>query len=210
MISRDTLPEMESLQPGDHLFYLYESEKEHHAVITDFLRKGFEKGEKVIYLLDLHTEGTIKKYLRDDGIQPEPLLESGQFSIYNVDDIYLKDGYFDPDRMIHRLEDQTESALAEGCSALRVTGEMDWALHGRARIVDLIEYESKVNNFFPGSNCLGLCQYDRRRSSAEVLLEVLAIHPLVIVGTEVFITSITYPPRGFLLMTGIRCSSSTG
>jgi hypothetical protein len=51
--------------------------------------------------------------------------------------------------MIALLESETEQALADGYAALRVTGEMGWALRGLPGSERLIEYEAKLNRFFP-------------------------------------------------------------
>ena len=40
------------LRPGDHLCCLYETEEQHRAVVTPFLRQGLERGEKVLYIVD--------------------------------------------------------------------------------------------------------------------------------------------------------------
>ena len=174
------------LAPGDHLCCIYETEEEHRAVLTPFLRQGLERGEKVVYIVDARTAETVLGYLRDDGLAPEPYLERGQLTILTRDDAYMREGVFDPDGMIALLRTETEQALAEGYSALRITGEMTWALRGLPGSERLIEYEARLNEFFPGSRCLAICQYDRRRFDSEVLLDVLRTHPIAVIGTEVY------------------------
>ncbi|GAG34605.1 unnamed protein product, partial [marine sediment metagenome] len=131
-------------------------------MLTPFVRHGLERAEKVLYIVDARGAETVLDYLRDDGLDPEPYLASGQLTILTADDTYLKQGVFDPDGMIALLQTETERALAEGYAALRVTGEMSWALRGLPGSERLIEYEAKLNEFFPGSKCLAICQYDRR------------------------------------------------
>jgi PAS domain S-box-containing protein len=157
-----------------------------------------ELGEKVLYIVDAHTAETVLKYLRDDGVEVEPYLANGQLSILTPSDAYMQNGIFDPDRMINLLRSETERALAEGHSALRVTGEMTWALRGLPGSERLIEYEAKLNRFFPGSKCLALCQYDRQRFQPDVLLDVLTTHPIAVVGTEIHDNPYYIPPTDFL------------
>jgi len=171
------------LVPGDHLCCLYETEEEHRAVLTPYMRQGLERGEKVLYIADAHIAEGVLAYLRADGLEVEPYLARGQLSILTADDAYMRQGVFDPDGMIALLRTETARALAEGYSALRASGETTWALRGLPGSGRLIEYEAKLNTFFPGSQCLGLCQYDRRRVDPAVLLEVLATHPTAVVGT---------------------------
>ncbi|MBC8264566.1 MAG: MEDS domain-containing protein [Anaerolineales bacterium] len=187
-----------NLKPGDHLCCLYETEEEHRAVLTPFLREGLERGEKVVYIVDIRTAQAILDYLREDGLDVEPCLASGQLSILTRDDAYMREGVFDPDGMIALLRAETEQALAEDYPALRVTGEMTWALRGLPGSKRLIEYEVKLNDFLPGSQCLAICQYDRRRFDSEVLLDVLRTHPIAIVGKEVYDNFYYIPPDELL------------
>jgi len=151
-----------TLRVGDHLCFLYETEEEHRVVLTPFLRRGLEQGEKVVYITETRAEETILGYLRDDGLEVEPYLARGQLTLLRADEVYLPDGCFDPERMIDLLRAETERALSEGCSALRATGEMTWVLRGAPGSGRLVEYEGKLHKFLPGSQCLALCQYDRR------------------------------------------------
>jgi len=50
----------------------------------------------------------------------------------------------------------------------------------------LIECEAKLNEFLPGSNCLLVCQYDRRRFDPSTLLDVLSTHPIAAVGPAIY------------------------
>ena len=182
------------LGPGDHLCCIYETEEEHRSVVTPFLRQGLEQGEKVIYIADTRTAATILGYLRDDGLDVEPHLARGQLAVLTRDEAYTREGVFDPEGMIALLRDETGQALAEGYPALRVTGEMTWALRGLPGSERLIEYEARLNEFFPGSPCLAICQYDRRRFDPAVLLEVLHTHPIAIIGSQVYDNFHYIPP----------------
>jgi DNA-binding CsgD family transcriptional regulator/PAS domain-containing protein len=186
------------VKPGHHVCCIYETEEEHRAVVVPFLRQGLERGEKVLYIVDARDAEIILDHLRRDGLDPDPYVESGQLSILAAQDVYLKDGVFDPDAMIDLLRAETGQALAEGYSALRVTGEMSWALRGLPGSERLIEYEAKLNRFFPGSKCLAICQYDRRAFSAPLLLDVLTTHPIAVIGTCVY-DNLYYVSPGDLL-----------
>jgi PAS domain S-box-containing protein len=185
------------LCPGHHLCCLYETEEEHRALLAPYLRLGLERGEKVVYIADVHTREAVLQYLTDDGLDPKAYLESKQLVLATPRETYLRDGPFDPDKMIAYLRKTTEHVVAEGYPALRVTGEMTWALGGASGSDRLIEYESKLNDFFPGSKCLAICQYDRRRFDPAVLLDVICSHPTVVVGTELYDNFYYMPPAEF-------------
>jgi signal transduction histidine kinase len=198
---RDPSSELEQrlwrLQAGDHLCCLYASEEEHRALLSPFMRQGLERHEKVLYLLDDHTAEQILAYLDADGVEAAPYLQRGQLTVRSSDSTYLPAGRFEPERMIALLRSETERAVAERYKALRVTGEMSWALKGLPGSDRIVEVEAKLNTFFPGSQCLAICQYDRRRFDPRVLLEVLETHPLAVIGTEVFDNFYYMPPQDF-------------
>jgi DNA-binding CsgD family transcriptional regulator len=174
------------LRPGDHACCFYETAEKHRAVLTPFLRQGLERGRKVVYILDVSTAEAILAYFRRDGLDVEPYLARGQMVFLTCDETYMQGGVFDPDRMIVQLQAQTDQALVEGYSALRITGEMGWALRGLPGSERLIEYEGKVNEFYPGSRCVGLCQYDWRAFGPQLLMDVLSTHPVAVVNAMLY------------------------
>ena len=189
-----TISSIADLRPGDHLGCLYETEEEHRAVVVPFLRHGLERGEKVVYIVDTHTAEVILDYLRDDGLDVRSYQARGQLAILGREDTYLRAGVFDPAGMIATLRSETERALAEGYTALRVTGEMTWALRGLPGSERLMEYETRLNAYFSGTRCLAMCQYDRRRFDPAVLLDVLRSHPYVAIGAEICDNPYYLPP----------------
>ena len=197
-VPEDSYRGITGLEPGDHLCCLYETEEEHRAVLTPFLRQGLERGEKVLYIVDTHTAEDVLGYLQEEGLEVGPYLARRQLVVLNQAEAYMSQGVFDPERMIALLQAEIERALADGYSALRVAGEMTWALQGLPGSERLIEYEARLNEFFPGSKCLAMCQYDQRRFDPAVLLNVLRSHPLAVVGRVVYDNFYYIPPADML------------
>lgn len=150
-IEQSALRKLEELEPGDHLCCLYRSEEEHRALLAPSMRRGLERGQKVLYIADAHTASTILAYLRAEGVDTSPFLERGQLSILTSNEAYTREGVFNPDRMLELLRGETERAVEEGYPALRVTGEMSWALKGIPGSERLIEYEASLNASFPAA-----------------------------------------------------------
>ncbi|MDD2922985.1 MAG: MEDS domain-containing protein, partial [Anaerolineales bacterium] len=186
------------LKTGDHLCLIYETRKEQFAAAAPFMRIGLERGEQCIYIADENTARAVTNALRADGVNTKAALASGALTIVSKRETYLKDGYFDPDAMIRFLEESVNRAKAEGYSALRVTGEMTWALGGDLGAERLIEYEAKLNFFIPKHNALAICQYSRKRFNSAVILDVLRTHPLVIYGGAVCRNPHYIPPEELL------------
>jgi hypothetical protein len=197
---RSILPSMAGMRSGDHYCGIYRTDDDHRALVVDFVRLGIERNEKMFYILNIHTAEQLTRVLAEAGIDAAPLIDSGQLMMVTAKDAYLKERQFDPDKMIALLGDETEKALSEGYAALRATGEMTWALAGEPGSERLVEYESRLNHFFPGSKCYAVCQYDHRRFDAEMLLDILHSHPKVLYGRDGFDNTHKYyvPPETFL------------
>jgi PAS domain S-box-containing protein len=189
---------LSELKPGDHLCILYETEQEHQELLTAYIRDGLERNQKVVYIVDSHTAEVILEYLDKTGLRTAEYLASGQLSILTAEDSYLREGRFDPGAMIDLLRREEDQALKEGYAAMRVTGEMTWVLRGQPGSERLIEYEARLNDYLPGSRALALCQYDRWCFDARILLDVIATHPIVVIGTEAY-DNFYYVPHGQFL-----------
>lgn len=198
--SATVLPSIARMQAGDHYCGIYRTDEDHRVLVVDFIRQGVERGEKMLYIVNIQTAAQLGAMLAAADIDVDTLLEKRQLVILTAKEAYLKGGQFDPDKMLTLLREETDQALAEGYAALRVTGEMTWALAGDPGSERLVEYESKLNRFFPDSKCYAVCQYDRRRFDAEMLLDILHTHPHVLFGQEGFDNSKMYfvPPEEFL------------
>jgi PAS domain S-box-containing protein len=196
--SGSLFPEISKLKAGDHPCCIYETEEEHRALLTPYLRQGLERNEKVVSIVDDRKDETVLDYLRQDGLDTRPFLDKGQLVILPVADSYMRGGGFDPEGMVSFLRRETDRAVGEGYGALRAAGEMSWALGSLVGSNHLIEYESKLNIFIPGSRCLALCLYDKRRFSPEILLQVLSTHPVAVIGTQLYENIHYIPPGNFL------------
>jgi len=195
---RQLLEALERLQPHDHLCLIYETQQEQFAAAIPFLRIGLERGEKCIYIADDNAVSTVLEAMRAQGMGVDSALQSGALSLATKQEAYLKQGYFDPDWMIGFLKQTTEAALSAGFSALRVTGEMTWALGGDPGAERLMEYESRLNYLLSEIPCLAICQYNRQRFSPEVILDVIRTHPIVVYGGTVCRNFYYVPPGEFL------------
>jgi len=189
---------VERLGVHDHLCLIYETQREQFAAVVPFMRIGLDRGEKCIYIVDESTAASVLDAMRAEGIDVESATKSGTLVVATKRDAYLKQGYFDPDWMIRFLKEATDSAKADGFSALRVTGEMTWALGDDPGVERLIEYEAKLNHFFPNNDALAICQYNRNRFRPEVLIDVIRTHPLVISDSLVCKNFYYVPPDEFL------------
>jgi PAS domain S-box-containing protein len=189
---------LECCKTHDHLCLIYDSQEEQLAAIIPFIRIGLERGEKCLYIVDESTADNILAALQADGIDVDAAIGSGALAVVSRRDAYLKNGDFDPDWMMAFLKDGVHGAAADGYTGLRITGEMTWALGADHGTLDrLIEYECRLNNFFPTHKVLAICQYNRRRFRPETLLQAIHTHPFLVSGGLVCDNPHYIPPEAF-------------
>jgi hypothetical protein len=177
--------QLAALAPGDHLCLIYETPEEQSAAVVPFMRDGLAREQQCFYIADERTVAEVRQALREAGVDVALQEARGALRIVSKRETYLRDGVFDPTAMIALLDGATAEAVARGYTALRVTGEMTWALGLEAGTERLLEYEASLNDFFPGSRALAICQYNRTRFSPEIIYGVLRTHPIAIVGRRV-------------------------
>jgi MEDS: MEthanogen/methylotroph, DcmR Sensory domain len=171
-----------SLHQGDHACALYEDPAHQLAIIAGYIRAGIEARERCLYIVDDRSADDVLDALASADVDVAAARDARCLVVMTKRDSYLKDGTFNPDQMIYSLSAMTDQALADSCSGLRITGEMTWALGSETGCDRLIEYEMKLNRFFPGSRAHALCQYTTTRFPPTIIREVLRHHPIAVVG----------------------------
>ncbi len=146
---------------------------------------GLENNEKCFYIVDERTKNEIIDAFKKANIDIEKYIKSKQFVFLTKRQAYLKNGYFDPDGMIKLLRKTERLALKEGYKGLRATGEMSWTFTKLPGVERFIEYEAKLNNFYPKSKCIGVCQYNEKKFNAEILLDVIHTHPITVIHRSI-------------------------
>lgn len=196
--SAELAKSIEGLKQGTHMCSIYRTREEQLSLIVPFVAQGLTNHEKCFYIVDESTREEIGAALKKSGIDIESHINRGDFVFLDKEDAYLRDGFFDPDRMISLLKETERSALEEGYSGLRVTGEMTWVFTRLPGVERLMEYEAKLNFFLPQSKSVAICQYNESRFDHEILIEVLKTHPNVFIYNAVVESPYYLPPDVFL------------
>jgi PAS domain S-box-containing protein len=189
---------LEQLGPHDHLCSIYENQEEQFSVAIPFIRIGLDRGEKCVYVADDGTEDVVCEAMHAEGIDVERAVASRALVLTTKKQTYLKRGCFNPDWMFTFWKEATVSAISEGFPALRATGETEWILRGALGCERWIEYESRATHALSESNCLVLCQYNRRILPPELILEIIRTHPIVVYHGAVCRNLYYVPPDEFL------------
>jgi transcriptional regulator with GAF, ATPase, and Fis domain len=189
---------LQQLGPHDHLCSIYETQQEHYSVAIPFVRIGLDRGEKCIYIADDGKDEMVREAMYAEGIDVERAIADKSLILTAKGETYLKPGSFDPDCVLSFWKEAAQSALSEGFSALRATGETEWLAGGYPAPERWIEYESRVTDRLTQNNCFALCQYDRRILKPEIILDLIRMHPIVVYRGTVCRNLYYVPPDDFL------------
>jgi PAS domain S-box-containing protein len=182
----------------DHLCLVYETQEQQLSAAISFMQTGLERHEACLYVADANTTTTILDSMREQRIEVNAALNDGSLRVSYNREIYTKPGHFDPDWMLGSLGEIVRAVKAAGFSALRWAGEMTWVTGIDPSPERLLEYEAKLNLFLRDNDAVALCQYDRKRFSPEILVQVIRTHPIVVYGAYVCKNPYYVPPDEFL------------
>ena len=186
---------LSALRQGDHVCAVYDSSEEQLETISEYVKAGLDAGERCLYIVDDRTPDEVLGGMAGAGIDIGTARSGNRLVLSTKRESYLQAGSFDPDAMIAAVSALTDQAVADGCTGLRITGEMTWALGGEIGCDRLIEYETKLNRFFPGSRAHAICQYNRQRFSPAIVRDVLRTHLFAVIGNRVCPNLYYEPPE---------------
>ena len=179
---------------GDHVCTLYSNRDEQLAAATEYIRGGLERGERCLYIVGEHTPDQFREGLRASGIDVDAEEARGALLLLTKHEGHLQGGNFDPDRMISLLRDAVKDALDSGFAGLSAAGDMTWLLDEADGSERIAEYEARLNQFYPSSRALGLCQYNANRLPPETLDHGIATHPHIRIGGNILLDNPFYEP----------------
>jgi len=188
----------EKFPPGTHMCLIYNSDKERRMIISRFLESGLLEGERVGYFADTMTPDEVRTWLAGLDIELAEKEEKGQFLCSQAIDTYCPSSSFVPDEMLDTLRSSFTRAIDDGYPGLRVSGEMSWALKGIPGSNRLMEYEAKVNIAFRTHPIIAICQYDANRFDGATILDVLKVHPMMVVQGQIVRNPYYVKPEEFL------------
>jgi hypothetical protein len=170
-----------TLKDSRHICAFFRSAEEQNEVLMPFFKEGYDRGEKLFHIVDSKRRGEHMQACSACGIDVDAAQQRGQLEVLTWEDAYLKDGYFDGDRMIRILREVLNESRKKH-SMMRLMGNMEWALETLPGVTDIVEYETKLNYVLPDYPDPVVCVYDLNKHSASVVMDILRTHPMVIIG----------------------------
>jgi hypothetical protein len=167
--------------PGVHVCQIVGNDDERQETLLQFLLAGLQTGERASCFSENVTEAMLGDHLGRYGLSYSEKRDSGAMTLGGTREIYFQDGRFDPDRMLSLLARYYDESVALGFPGVRVIGEMApevQRLEGGNR---LLEYEARVSLLLRERPITTICQYDARLFGGATIMDILKVHPLMVV-----------------------------
>jgi hypothetical protein len=186
------------LRETRHVCAFFNSEEEEYRVLLPFICDGFERGDKAVHVVNPDRQHDHLQRLAAAGIDQEAAQQRGQFELRTNTETYLRDGRFDPDRMLEVFEQLASGNAAGGFPLSRIVCRMDWAVEGPSHVDDLVEFESRVNDLWCRHDDAVICTYHLTKFGGETVIDIMRTHPMIIVGGILLRNPFFVPPQVFL------------
>jgi MEDS: MEthanogen/methylotroph, DcmR Sensory domain len=186
------------LDRSRHVCAFFHHKEEEYRVLLPFIKEGFDQGDRAFHMVDPRHRGEHLRRLQEAGIDVAEAERKGQLEVRRWEEAQLRDGRFDQNRMLALLEDVLAAGKAQGFPLTRLMANMEWALEDRPGIEDLLEFETRVNYLTARFNDVLCCTYDLARFGANVVMNILRTHQMVIIGGILQENPFFVPPDEFL------------
>jgi DNA-binding CsgD family transcriptional regulator len=168
---RDGLPGAAQIPHGIHMCHFYRERADLVAALVPFFVTGLSSNERCIWITaEPLPAGEAKVELQKMGLDVEAALRSEALTILDYSDWYTKAQRLTSREVAALWLAEEERALADGYSALRITGNASFLTP--ATWPDFMDYEAIVHRAFKGRRIVSLCSYDVLRCNSAQLIEV--------------------------------------
>jgi hypothetical protein len=188
----------QQFEPGIHICQIFNDDDERHNALLNFIISGMKSGENTACFSEKESESTLSDYFAINGIVYKEVESSGDFILSKTAEVYFQGGKFELERMLNLLKVFYENSIAQNRSGARVIGEMTPNIEHVPGGSRLMEYESKVSLLLKEIPVNAVCQYDARKFHGSTILDILKVHPFMIVRGSVVYNPFFIPPEEYL------------
>ncbi len=183
---------------GAHICQVYGTDEERDDALLKFLARGLADKEAAACFSDAFDSASRDAWFASEGISLDAERACGRFVSAGAESMYFAGGVFDPERMYQLLVAFHEQSVASGCRGARVIGEMSPKIANVPGGSRLFEYEATVNSILQEHPVTAVCQYDARKFSGATIMDVLSVHPLMVIHGSVIRNPFFVSPERFV------------
>ena len=184
-----------------HVCAFFNTPDEAFQALLPFIKEGLELGHKSVHTIDPRLRAEHSQRLASAGIELDAALQNDQLELLDWSSTHLCQGKFDQHKTLSRYRQVMADATQKGFPLTRFVTDMGWALHAELEANALLEYESTANYEWmqhAGPIHPVICTYDLRLFTADIIVDVMRTHPMVIIGGVLRENPFFVPPGEFL------------
>ncbi|MBD8654386.1 MEDS domain-containing protein [Oxalobacteraceae sp. CFBP 13730] len=181
-----------------HACAFFHTDEEKYRVLLPFILEGVERGDLATHIVNPAQRAAHLARLAQAGVDTDAAQAQGQLAVYTWDETYLQDGRFDQQRMIATLLALIAPTNAPPGKISRNIADMAWSPGARPEGYEIVEYEARLNQVLPDYHHPIVCTYDLTHFSADVVIDILRTHPMVIIGGILQENPFFVPPAAML------------
>ncbi len=168
---------------GTHFCQFYQTKENLIDIIVPYFKTGLENNEFCMWVTSQpltvkDAEEALKSAVPDADIY----LKNGQIEIISYTDWYMKEGFFDPDRILNGWMDKLNHALANGYDGMRITGNTFWL--EKDDWSDFMQYEEEIDRVLGNYKIITICTYSLDKCNADDVIEVVNNHQFALTELE--------------------------
>lgn len=188
----------QQFEPGIHVCQIFNEDHERRDALVNFILSGIEAGENTACYTEKDSKTSLKELFAEKGISYDVIENSGKFILSKTADVYFANGEFDPDRMVELLEEFFQNSVTQHRTGARIIGEMTPEVQTIPGGNRLLEYESKVSLLLKKCPVNAVCQYDAREFDGSTIMDIMKVHPYMIIRGSVISNPFYVQPEEFL------------
>ena len=188
-----------SVPIGTHLCIFFRGSSGLEEIVLPFLAEGIRADDKCLCILESRGSADVLSGLALQ-VDVGTSVADGQLELVTPAEAYLRSGQFSTEDMLDFwAEEAAATRSSSNFSLTRATGEMPSVLDQPAGRAEFFRYEARLNDVIANNPQVILCLYDLERFGAEVLMDALRTHPMVIVDGMVHGNPYYVEPGKFLV-----------
>ncbi|MDH5439943.1 MAG: MEDS domain-containing protein [Candidatus Bathyarchaeota archaeon] len=156
-VTQEVVHFVNSMKAKDHVILFYDTLKEKHNVLFNFLSASLSNGKGAVYVCFEESPEEIRNAMKLFGIDVRKNEEEGNLIISNYDEVYIENGQADCLKILAIWKEIYERFRKRGLG-LSAVGEMScFFIHNKVR--ELLRYEYALHRFLDLSRD-GICAYN--------------------------------------------------
>src|SRR5258706_4273118 len=160
-----------------HICAFFHDDEQKYRTLLPLIVEGVAAGRKQIHLVHPRRRREHLRRLRDAGID----VSSQQVRVITGGEAGIRSP-FDPDAAAQTISKLLDDARDERHPSIMLVGDMSWTLETNRADEQFVIFEARMDEALAARSDDGICSYDVAEFSASVIVDMMRMHPVLIIG----------------------------